>query len=61
MGDAATLLSPETWSRISTGDRMSVMAATLSSSEGVAVGRVGSGGIGVALPCASDKRSRVLL
>ena len=38
----------------------SLLAATLGPSGGVAAGLVGSGGLGVALPCASAKRSRLL-
>ena len=38
----------------------SLQAATLGPSGGVAAGLVDSGGFGVALPCASAKRSRVL-
>ena len=38
---------------------MSLLTATLGPPGGVAAGRIDSGGLGVALPCASAKRSRV--
>ena len=37
----------------------SLLAATLGPSSGVAAGLVGSGGLGVAVPCAPAKRSRL--
>ena len=37
-----------------------LLAATLGPSGGVAAGRMDLGGLGVALPCASAKRSRIL-
>ena len=42
------------------GEMTSLLAATLCPSDGVAAGRLESGGHGVALPCASAKRSRLL-
>ena len=41
------------------GSRRRLLAATLGPSDGVAAGLVESGGLGVALPCVSAKRSRV--
>ena len=38
----------------------SLLAVTLGHSSGVAVGRLESGGLGVALPCTSAKRSLFL-
>ena len=43
------------------GKMTSLLATTLDSSSGVAAGLMDSGGLGVALPCASPKRSRPLL
>ena len=42
-----------------TGKMTSLLPATLGHSGGVAAGRMESGGLGVALPCASAKRSRL--
>ena len=42
------------------GKMTSLLAATLGSSSGVAAGLTVSGGLGVALPCASAKRSQLL-
>ena len=42
------------------GAMMSLLAATLGPISGAATGLVDSGGLGVALPCASVKRSRLL-
>ena len=42
------------------GKMTSLLASTLGSSGGVAAGLMDSGGLGVALPCASAKRSRCL-
>ena len=47
------------WSAI--GEMTSLLAATLGDSDGVAAGRMESEGLGVALPCASAKRSRLFL
>ena len=46
--------------RPATGKMTSLLAATLDHSGGVAAGHMNSGGLGVALPCASAKRSRLL-
>ena len=43
-----------------TGTVTSLQAATLGPSSGVVAGLTGSGSLGVALPCASAKRSRLL-
>ena len=68
MAHAATVLSPETLSRLqhlvldfAKLTWATATAATPRPSGGVAAGLVGSGGFGVALPCASAKHSRVLL
>ena len=46
--------------RPATGNMTSLLAATLGRSGGVVAGLVDSGGLGVALPCACAKRSRLL-
>ena len=66
----ATVLSLEAKSRLlewvvlgrgpAAGEMTSLLAATLGASSGVAAGLMDFGGLGVALPCASAKRSRLL-
>ena len=66
MAQAATLLSPVAKSKcrwrgaLATDKMTSLVAATLGPSGGVAAGRMISEGLGLALPCPSAKRSRLL-